>query len=222
MSHINISMKGLSVMLGMPTHRDINPMVVKSIFETKQHCDKLKIPFSFGFIWGGSVITMDRNRVIDEFMKSDANRLFWVDSDIVWESKDFIRMLALSQKRDVICGAYPAKKEPTTYYIKFKDKKYDELGLVEIEGVGLGFTVMTKKVVKDLVDNSPKVMNQVDNTKVANVFRIDSIDGSFRTEDMALFSDIRDLGYNVYLDVDISLGHIGTKVYTGSIRDAIK
>lgn len=222
MNHIDISMAGLSVMIGMPTHRDINPLVIQSLFKTFEHCRSLDINCGFAFVWGGSVVTVDRDRVVDQFLESDASRLFWIDSDIIWESKDFIRMLALSTKRDVLCGAYPAKKEPGTFYIKFSTYEYDDYGLTEIDGIGLGFTVMTREVVEKLVATKPMMMNQTDDKEIPDLFRIDTVDGNLRTEDMAFFSDIKDLGYKVYLDPEVSLGHIGMKVYSGSIKDAMQ
>jgi hypothetical protein len=65
------------------------------------------------------------------------------------------------------------------------------------------------------------VNDQIAKREIPSVFRIDSVDGGRRGEDMAFFADIRAAGYKVMLDPTVDLGHVGRKVYTGSIRDAL-
>jgi hypothetical protein len=131
-------------------------------------------------------------------------------------------MLALSKLVDVVSATYPAKKEPPTFYINSSpEMSMSEYGLMEIHGVGLGFTVMTREVALQLVEGKPVRRNQVTGKEMVEVFRTDRNNGDGRGEDMAFFADIRALGHKVWLDPSIDLGHIGTKVYTGSVMDAM-
>jgi hypothetical protein len=226
---VNIALTDLSVVLGMPAGRDLHPMVVKSLMATQSVCRDMRVPFSLGMIVGSSVVQWARDEVVDVFLKSSANRLFWVDSDMVWEPGDFMRLLSLSQFHDVVCATYPAKVDQPTFYVN-RDPAAplvaNEWGLVETWGVGLGFTVMHRRVVEQLAANAPQVHDDVAGRALAQVFRVDHVrnDGrcSRRGEDMAFFSDIRALGHKVFLDPDTNLGHIGTKTYRGSIRDALQ
>jgi hypothetical protein len=54
---------------------------------------------------------------------------------------------------------------------------------------------------------------------IPHIFRCDDSDGKARGEDMAFFSDIRDLGYQVNIDPNVTLGHVGPKEYRASILD---
>jgi hypothetical protein len=38
---------------------------------------------------------------------------------------------------------------------------------------------------------------------------------------MAFFADVKDLGYDVWLDTMTNLGHIGDKQWTGDLRAAL-
>ena len=107
---IQIDLKGLSVMVGMPAGRDLPGLTVKSLMGTQSLCRDVGVPFQFGMVIGSAVVQWARDEVIDLFLQSNATRLFWIDSDMVWEPEQFMRLLALSQYRDVICAAYPAKK----------------------------------------------------------------------------------------------------------------
>lgn len=222
---IQIDLKGLSVMIGMPAGRDLPGLTVKSLMGTQSLCRDVQVPFQFGMVIGSAVVQWARDEVIDLFLQSDATRLFWIDSDMVWKPDQFMRLLALSQYHDVICAAYPAKKEQPTFYVNWdadSGLEQGEHGLLEINGIGLGFTVMSRKVIEELAANAVRVVDDVSKRDMAAVFRIGTTpDGRRQGEDMAFFSDIRALGYKVWLDPSVDLGHIGMKEYRGSIKDAL-
>lgn len=230
MSDVQISLDGLSVMVGMPAGRDIPAYTVRSLLSTFALCQKMSIPCQLGMQAGNAVVQWARDEVADQFLASDANRLFWIDSDMVWEPEDFMRMLALSQKRDVVCATYTAKIDQPTFYVRYDESKpleEDDLGLLPIWGVGLGFTVMRREVVEALAARAPKVCDQISGRTIAELFRVGSVDdgkgGRYRRgEDMAFFEDIRDAGFQVCLDREVTLGHVGMKKYTGSVKDALR
>lgn len=218
---ITIDLAGINVMVGMPAGRDLPGLTVKSLMSTQALCRDRRVPFQMGMVIGSSVVQWARDEVVDVFLKSDATRLFWIDSDMVWEPEQFMRLLALSQFKDVICAAYPAKIDPPTFYVNHAGLTRGEFDLIEIKGVGLGFTVMSRKVVEELVAKAPRILDEVANRDIAAVFRIGQVDGKREGEDMAFFRDIRELGYKVWLDPMVSPSHFGSKVYTGSIQDAL-
>jgi hypothetical protein len=223
---IQIDLKGLSVMIGMPAGRDLPGLTVKSLMGTQSLCRDVQVPFQFGMVIGSAVVQWARDEVVDLFLQSDATRLFWIDSDMTWKPEQFMRLLALSQYHDVICAAYPAKKEQPTFYVNWDPAtglEQGEHGLLEINGIGLGFTVISRKVVEELAAKADRVIDDVSKRDMAAVFRIDKThDGRRQGEDMAFFSDIRALGYRVMLDPTVDLGHIGTKEYRGAIKDALQ
>jgi hypothetical protein len=220
---MQIKLDGLSVAVGIPAGRDFHALTVRSLIETFGKCQAMGIPAQLALVAGNAVIQWARDEVIDLFLKTDCSRLFWIDSDIVWDPNDFIRMLALSQKRDIVCATYPAKKEPTTFYINHDPPLVsDDLGLFEIKGAGLGFTVVTRRVIEDLVSFSPKAVDQITGKNIAQVFRVGMKDGTRIGEDMAFFDDVRKLGFKVHLDPLVKLRHLGLKQYEGSIFDAIQ
>ena len=51
------------------------------------------------------------------------------------------------------------------------------------------------------------------------VFRNGVEHGLLVGEDVMFFNDIRKLGYDVWCDPSLKLGHIGSKVYHGSLYD---
>lgn len=225
MSSVDVKLDGLSVMIGMPAGGMIPPMTAKSLVGSFLACQQMKIACQLGMITGCSIVTHARDEVLDLFLKSDANRLFWIDSDMVWEAGDFIRMLAMSKLREVVCATYTAKGDTPTFFINHDSSDslhQQDYGLVEVKGVGLGFTVIHREPLVKLAESKPQVKDQVSGRSCAAVFRTGIVDGCRQGEDMAFFSDLRELGYKVWLDPEVCPGHFGTKLYTGSIKSAMK
>lgn len=222
---MNFDMAGVSVMLAMPTHRDIPTGTVISLLETQDALASKRIPFEIQLQIGNSLVTHARSKIADIFLKSDKSLLFWVDSDIEWKAKDFIRLCALATKMDVVGGAYPAKKDPIIFFLDPSsggEIESNEYGCLKIGGWGMGFTVCTRRVIEAVAAKSPKLKFNGSDEPIASMFRCDEIDGYARGEDMAFFADIKDLGFEAFLDPSVTLGHIGSKTYTASIADMLR
>jgi hypothetical protein len=219
----SIALGNISVAIGMPTHRDLPPQTVTSLLRTMDRLIHLGVPCDVLMEITGSVI-MGRDAVLDDFLRGDKQKLFWIDSDMVWEPDDFVRMLAISTSIDVLTAAYPAKVDgEPKFFAAFKDgPAQGEFGLFEIDGIGLGFTVVDRKICQELADKAPRVRDQIAGRDMASVFRFDVHDGNRRTEDMAFFADVRGLGHKVWLDPMVSLGHVGMKEFRGSVLTAMQ
>lgn len=84
----------------------------KSIADLSAVCAKYQIPLQLYFLFNESLITRARNYCCDEFMRSDAKHLMFIDSDIGFDPQDIIAMMALqiqSDEYDIIGGPYPKK-----------------------------------------------------------------------------------------------------------------
>lgn len=210
-------------MIGMPHYGGgIPAKTALSLAATTRLCERMGIA-SYVTIRSG-LIEMARDGVCADFIESGAGKLFCIDSDMVWDPTQFIRMLALSTLYDVICASYPVKIEgpATEFYVSWKPgQPASEHGLLPVLGAGLGFTVIDRKVIAELSAKAPPVLDQIGGLTVPGIHRVDVVDGHRRTEDMALFADITALGYQVWLDPSIPLGHIGAREWTGRLLDAI-
>lgn len=84
----------------------------KSIADLAALCAKHQIPLQLYFLFNESLITRARNYCCDEFMRSEAKHLMFIDSDIGFDPQDIIAMMALQSQNpdyDIIGGPYPKK-----------------------------------------------------------------------------------------------------------------
>jgi hypothetical protein len=215
---IEMDLAGLSVMVAMPVHRDLPIETGISLGKTAAMMEARGVKYELNFQIGSSLVEAARTKCVHNFLQSSFDRLFWVDSDIVWNPDDFSRLLALSTKLPVVGAVYPIKEETKTpFRFSFEGKQFeaDEFGCFSVNGMGL-------KVIQELSDKAPKVRFPDIAEPIPHLFRCDIEGGYFRGEDIAFFSDIRGLGYPVKIDPTIKLGHVGTKTYTARLMDFLK
>lgn len=221
---MRFDLEGVSVMLAIPVNRDLPWQTAQSLVETVTLLKDSGILFDVQFVVGSSIIEVARSKVADAFLKSGHTRLMMIDSDQTWAAKSIVRLLALSTRMDVIAAAYPAKRDPPTFLMSPEDGDAvpNEYGCIPIKGIGLGFTMVTRPAIVALAARAPKLKFPDSDEPIAHIFRCDTVDGSFRGEDMAFFADLRAAGFPVWLDPAIEVGHVGAKKYGGVISDALK
>jgi hypothetical protein len=88
-------------------------MFAKSVADLSALCAQNGIPLQMYFLFNESLITRARNYCVDEFMRSKAEHLMFIDSDIGFNPQDVIALMALQanepEKYDIIGGPYPKK-----------------------------------------------------------------------------------------------------------------
>ena len=233
-----VDLAGMTVMLGMPSHRDLPPQTNSSILSTWDLMARHGVELKTNVVNGSSLVQVARNRVAHEFLQSDANRLFWVDSDMSWKAEDFLRFVAMSSELEVVGASYPIRKDPIQFCVRgYKDGKIYEgnnFGCITDSemGFGLGFTIVQRKVIEELAAKAKTtILPDMGSTIVSDIFRTGSVvtarsvalgaDGEFMGEDMHFFEDVKKLGYKVWLDPSVDVSHIGQKEYKGSLKETL-
>ena len=87
-------------------------MFAKSVADLASICTSHGIEMRSYFLFNESLITRARNYCVDEFMRSDCTHMMFIDSDIGFDPRDVLAMLALQSddsEYDVIAGPYPKK-----------------------------------------------------------------------------------------------------------------
>ena len=90
-------------------------MYARSIADLSALCTHYGIRLQIYYLFNESLITRARNYCVDEFLRSDSTHLMFIDSDIGFNAKDVIALLALSDHQDetneydIIAGPYPKK-----------------------------------------------------------------------------------------------------------------
>jgi hypothetical protein len=88
-------------------------MFARSIADLSSLCTHYGVQLQLFFLFNESLITRARNYIADEFMRSEAVHLMFIDADIGFDSRDVIALMALQIQNpdtyDIIGGCYPKK-----------------------------------------------------------------------------------------------------------------
>lgn len=88
-------------------------MYTRSVTDLAALCSAYQIPLQIYYLFNESLITRARNYCVDEFMRSESTHLMFIDSDIGFDPKDVIALMALQaqepEKYNIIGGPYPKK-----------------------------------------------------------------------------------------------------------------
>lgn len=98
-----------SIFVATPMYGGMNHgLYAKACLDLQSICIQYGINIKFSFLFNESLITRARNYLVDEFLhRSNCTHLLFIDSDIHFDPKDVIAMLALD--KDVIGAPYPKK-----------------------------------------------------------------------------------------------------------------
>lgn len=188
-------------------------MYTRAMADLSAKMAKYGIPLQFYYLFNESLITRARNYCVDEFMRSDATHLMFIDSDIGFKSDDVLAMLGLMiqnpDEYDVMCGPYPKKTiawEKITQAVNqgVADENPNNLenyvgdfvlnprktgGIkisepAEVAEGGTGFMMIQKRVFEEYAEKYPQFYYKPDHIRTAN------FDGS--REIMAYFDALID------------------------------
>lgn len=177
-------------------------MFARSIADLSAICAQHGIPLQMYFLFNESLITRARNYCVDEFMRSDAQHLMFIDSDIGFNPHDVIAMMALQameeEKYNIIGGPYPKKciswekikmavdkgiadEDPNVLekfvgdYV-FNPKSTQQSIQIgepcEVLEIGTGFMMVAKSAMQKFIDSYPQYMYKPDHV------RTEQFDGS--------------------------------------------
>lgn len=172
-------------------------MYARSIADLSALCAKYNIPLQIYYLFNESLITRARNYCVDEFMRSGATHLMFIDSDIGFNPQDVIAMLALQTDEspyDVIGGPYPKKciswekiklavdkgvadQDPNVLekyvgdYVFNPKHNQREIPIgepVEVREIGTGFMMVRRKTFEDYAKAYPHLSYKPDHVRTAH------------------------------------------------------
>lgn len=166
-------------------------MYTKACLDLQGLCRSYGIDVRFSFIFNESLITRARNYLTDEFIRSDYTHMLFIDSDIHFDPRDVIALLALD--KDIIGGPYPKKSlrwdAVKTAVLKNKDiptseldklvgdyvfnpvpgtEKFSILEPIEVLEIGTGYMMIKRNVFDSLKKAYPKYSYKPDHVGQAN------------------------------------------------------
>ena len=187
------------VLIAVPALDTMPVQTAYSMLSLKRDC-----PSRFSFIVRASCHDA-RNLLAREAIESGADRVLWIDSDMVFDEDLMIRLGEdLDQGWDMVCGIYFKRELPVTPVI-YSDidaaegrtrvyMNYPKDAMFAINGCGFGAVMMTTELLKRVGDYPFTPLPHL-------------------SEDLSFCRRATDAGARIACDSRIKVGHVGVIAY---------
>lgn len=211
--------------IGMPVGKSsgIEVITLESLHRAEKALDVLGIRMEVRFTRGG-MLHMARNLIIAEFLKSEATDFLFIDSDLGFTVRDFLRFIShpLTDK-EMVCGLYRMPHEPESYTVNHLGgidcgEVNAETGLMEVTGIPLGFSRMTRPALERMIEAYAARKYQkcyAHDMDAWSLYSFEFKNGADYGEDMVFCERWRAIGGKIWIDPDIYFKHMGPQVYEG-------
>ena len=182
------------------------------------------IDIQIGSVCGCSVVSRARNLLAKDFLESNCTDLIFIDSDINFEPEDVLRLMAWTSepKKGIVAGV-PRVRGEERVYIALLD--YDEnneltmngMGLVRAKRVATAFMMVRRDVFETLVEAHPEwtYHDKKTDRMLPALFDFKLTEEGYMGEDFLFCDRSREVGFEVWIDPTIKLGHMGVQEYLG-------
>jgi hypothetical protein len=165
------------------------------------------------------------------FLKElQARHLFWLDSDIGWPAEKVIEFL--QRPEDILVGLYRRREDQIALPCDFSiaDQKLVERddGFIKLNRAATGFMRIKRHVIEKLCEGIDTYLVPTlsgEEIEVPNLFQVgpaDHPDGRrYHGEDMLFSQRCVDAGFEIWLDPDVTLTHVGKKAWAFNCKQAL-
>lgn len=205
------------VLIGTPSYDGrIDVWYVNSLYETMQMSDQYNYQIKPIWVSFDSLIQRARNDLFYYMIEGGYDDIIFIDGDIEWQPQWFFKLL--SYDVDVVGGTYPKKGDIEEYVVKHPSMTpvYADNGLLKVDGLGTGFLRMSRKACQYLWDRGTPYTHNGKNQRW--VFHVGIQDGDIVSEDIDACQKLRDGGFDIWLDTDMTCNHQGAKKFTGNFK----
>ena len=208
---------------------------VSSLAGTIKILTQLGIEHEFWELSGDSYVARARNTICAKFLEdAEATDLFFIDSDMSWNPDAFVRMLLLPE--GVVAASYPTKnmwEQWTSLPILTQENGkmhpvgrvlQDGSALCAAETVATGFCRIKREVLERFMDKYPEAkykepgadQSRPDREYVEFFATGREADGLWYGEDRMFCKRLREMGEDLYIYPNVTIGHFGVKGWSGN------
>ena len=184
--------------------RSLDMNYVRSLVNTIKELEKRGI----SWFWANQYcphVSFARDFTFDQFKDFTYNKLFWIDSDISWSEIDFLSLYY--SDKDIISGLYVTTGNFTAAHKHdwgpiSQEEADSATGDIEILHCGFGFLCIKYNVATSIPDPQfiSSMTNQINGFPKNEKF-------IYLPEDVSWCLNANKLGYKIYLDPNVRVGH---------------
>lgn len=182
---------------------------------------------TFHQVWmNDSFIDRARNRLLREFLASDATHIWFVDADVAWGPIGAARMV--NRNLPFVAGVYPRRQEPRSWPARVVRESDGKLlvdkGTVPAHHVPGGFMLLERGVIEAMAERYPDLWfadADFGGAKTPLLFQVLWDLHTCTGEDIVFCARWRSMGGQIRIEPDIDFKHIGGHRFAGNFHQAL-
>jgi hypothetical protein len=209
------------IFLATPAHNNkVNTEFALSLISLNILLKENGVSISNHLCPSGSLLVAERNRIVEDFYRSEATHLLCVDSDLGFPAEAVLAMLKAD--KEFIAGVYPARIEdnPSATEYLIRPKLTDESIIIQenhllgAEYIPAGFMLLSRAAIQKMRDKFPELYYQprLEERKDQHAylfFNTEVYEGEFWGEDYVFCRRAREAGIDIWVDPYIQFNHNG-------------
>ena len=212
-----------------------NANYMLAVISLIQKFQELNVKLTLYPIMAEALVSRGRNAAVAHFMGSSATHMFFIDSDIIFNPADVVKLL--NSGKSVIGGVYPKK------FLKTQNNslqvEFNASGQVGLEGdvclvdyVPAGFLCIRRDAIEKLIEKNSdlKYTNNIDGYHYDesvdyyyDFFKpgVDPVTKQYMGEDFGFCNLLKLAEVPMYVYPNITLAHVGQFNYIGNFQELI-
>jgi hypothetical protein len=230
----------------------INLYFMRAVLNLQEACRERGIDLHIDLMGGDALITRARSRLAARFLAHDkATHILFCDADIGFAPENVFRLIEADRdvvaavcplkqidwekaRAAAKAGVEDLQAASIGYVVRFlptPDKSVEVVnGFAKVAYAGTGFLMIKREAMQRVVDAHPELHARMGDMadpladEAVMVFdtMIEPETGQYLSEDYAFCRRWRDLGGEIWADVEARLTHVGHAAYVGSLVQAMR
>jgi hypothetical protein len=205
----------MKIYIGVPVYGQLDSEFSKCLSVTKAVFQELGHTVEIDYNNGCALITKARNDIVARFMASGFDRLLFIDSDMVWDAIDAVKLVSSVNYFTGI--AYRKRLETVDFNVVLNGRERD--GWLGADKVGAGFICLRKESLAMMQTEYPGTKYEDDGERFA-LFDCKIENDRYHGEDYTFCDRWLNIGGEIWI-LPAEIGHIGRKVFYGNIKGEI-
>ena len=185
-----------NILIAIPTTDYMPAASVQSMLKLEKHLTEEKLRHDFA-LEAGTLVYIARNSLASRAVNEGFSHILWLDSDMVY-TEDIVETLQFCGK-DMVCGVFQSRRPPF-YSCIYKDLRLKSLERFHsypkepfrVAGCGFGAVLMKTEIVQRVMDRFGRPFTPTEEYG----------------EDLAFCRRAAELGYEIWCDPCVRVGHI--------------
>jgi hypothetical protein len=230
----------------------VNINFMRSVLDLQLACKERGIGLHIDLMGGDALITRARSRLAAQFLAYEqASHILFCDADIGFAPQNVFRLLDSGKdvvaavcplkhidwekaRAAAKAGIADLQAASIGYVVRFLPSDDNSVqvedGIAKVAYAGTGFLMIKRETMQRVVDAYPQLRARMGDmhdplaTEAVMIFdtMIEPETGQYLSEDYAFCRRWRDLGGEIWADVEARLTHVGHATYTGSLMQAMR